>query len=516
MKIRNLLTVLATAMAVFASSCSKNPDTPGPEPDKIPKEKAYFSFKLTGGPETRAVTDANATVADLAVDGACILMFGTSGSRELLYKELLSVTNLNVAGDDIVPYRNSTASEHLATSGDAESPSEESFVSKALQVDKQDYSMVVLLNVPAALSASLVTKAEADASGGVKTATTLASFKAARENVTLTGYGLLVGSGPGYTKIFMSNSQGEISVSEGDLQGSPEDAEETPSGVDVMRMFAKINVIKGAGFSVTQDGSALTGATWKLDVVNRKSYLMRMPFGTEGVNHQNWYATDPNMTVSGYDESELETEEFIYVSSLFADGHDFTGSPGNFQFTFENTMVAAEQVPGKIEKVGTRIVLCAQIKPATLTTADNYYSFNGCTFTQDQANSWAVDDNFPPEVDGLQAVVSAINSEYGAGTITFGVGGQEPSTYFSSRGLTFHKDQMNIYYIPIKHFGNDPGASIDDAGYYGVVRNNVYEVTINSIKGPGPAPEDYSFVSSSVRILPWAFRQQAESEVPGI
>lgn len=87
------------------------------------------------------------------------------------------------------------------------------------------------------------------------------------------------------------------------------------------------------------------------------------------------------------------------------------------------------------------------------------------------------------------------------------------------------------YYIArIKHFGDDltPWAAGDETyggnnlkwlGRYGVLRNNWYDLTVNSISGPGypdvpkvkpgdPDDEDTKYISVSVKILDWAKRSQ--------
>lgn len=93
--------------------------------------------------------------------------------------------------------------------------------------------------------------------------------------------------------------------------------------------------------------------------------------------------------------------------------------------------------------------------------------------------------------------------------------------------IKYYKDGTSYYYAArIKHFGGtysdldprDPnvsGASDENAlGYYGMVRNNWYDVHINSISGPGEPeiPEiptdNYGYINAQINILSWAKRQQ--------
>lgn len=93
--------------------------------------------------------------------------------------------------------------------------------------------------------------------------------------------------------------------------------------------------------------------------------------------------------------------------------------------------------------------------------------------------------------------------------------------------IKYYKYGTSYYYAArIKHFGGtysdldprDPnvsGASDENAlGYYGMVRNNWYDVHINSISGPGEPeiPEiptdNYGYINAQINILSWAKRSQ--------
>ena len=92
--------------------------------------------------------------------------------------------------------------------------------------------------------------------------------------------------------------------------------------------------------------------------------------------------------------------------------------------------------------------------------------------------------------------------------------------------IKFYENGTTYYYASyIKHFGEtytsdprDPNVTVEknDAnclGYYGVVRNNWYEININSISGPGepeitPPNDNYGYINASINILSWAKRQQ--------
>ena len=101
-------------------------------------------------------------------------------------------------------------------------------------------------------------------------------------------------------------------------------------------------------------------------------------------------------------------------------------------------------------------------------------------------------------------------------------------------GIATYKSGESYYIARIKHFGvltpwneGDATYGVDNddnntkyLGRYGVLRNNWYELTVNSVSGPGtpdvptikpdvPDDESYKYISVSVKILSWAKRSQS-------
>lgn len=91
--------------------------------------------------------------------------------------------------------------------------------------------------------------------------------------------------------------------------------------------------------------------------------------------------------------------------------------------------------------------------------------------------------------------------------------------------IRYYKSGINYYYATaIRHFNDDEtpwndgeAYGIQHLGRYGVVRNNWYEVTINSISGPGepeiPDPEGpddkaEGYIRAEINVLSWAKRSQ--------
>ena len=147
-----------------------------------------------------------------------------------------------------------------------------------------------------------------------------------------------------------------------------------------------------------------------------------------------------------------------------------------------------------LKKKGSHVITLADIKDATGTPLVADTKYNGKKGTD---------------------IVDEINAKLG---LKAGVG---INTYL--QGVTY-------YIARIKHFGNDltPWEAGDATygkdnlkwlGRYGVLRNNWYDLTINTISGPGypdvpevkptdPDDEDTKYISVSVKILDWAKRTQ--------
>ena len=98
----------------------------------------------------------------------------------------------------------------------------------------------------------------------------------------------------------------------------------------------------------------------------------------------------------------------------------------------------------------------------------------------------------------------------------------------ANSSIKFYKGGVTYYYATaIKHFGDDetpaPADGIsynenDHLGRFGVVRNTWYEITINSVSGPGeptipeipvtPPDKKQSYINCEINVLSWAKRSQ--------
>lgn len=149
------------------------------------------------------------------------------------------------------------------------------------------------------------------------------------------------------------------------------------------------------------------------------------------------------------------------------------------------------------------------------------------------------DENGVRPIAGVEAVATEAGKTETVGTYTL-TADQIAAVSAELKDITEYTDGYAYYPIRIKHFGDDltpwnagetptPGAgnvypegeqqAARYLGRYGVLRNNWYDLSINSIKGLGSAvvpsyngdPDDelYNYISVRINVLSWAKRSQS-------
>lgn len=286
--------------------------------------------------------------------------------------------------------------------------------------------------------------------------------------------------------------------------------------------------------------------------------------GKTPLQYRTYWAEDPNY---GSYKSNLNDEFSIRpdgepdattISNKF-----FTTTESNPQYCFENTFDVANQNQDKT----TRVIVRAQVTVGGA-AADFYMINNGKSTLYSEANLKALVQNAiynDPQVQALLAAPGATLNE-DAITVSFtddattavrtitgfsfainGTGYSETSAALNNVLANANAKVSNIikytngivyYPVRIKHFGNDltpwgkdqTGVSKTDIyatnnadrylGRYGVVRNNWYDLGVNSISGIGSAvvpphtgtPDDEldQYISVRINVLSWAKRTQRE------
>lgn len=325
---------------------------------------------------------------------------------------------------------------------------------------------------------------------------------------------------------------------------------------------------------VTYKGDIVTIKNWALDVTNTKTFPIHnvdglsddytniwsntdTPTGSNGattlrfVDNKDskakrvYWGKDPNYDNKEADKTALNAE-FNNVANK-----DVTAEPTTSLYCLENTFNLANMMQGQT----TRVVFKATYKPASLPKEETtFYKIGKNTAIWREAD-------LKQQIEA--AVASVVSGAAGKTTVNLKAEGNDITAagthYIKADNITVadveaetiekaitaintqlglkEADKVGIstyaggdsYYIArIKHFGDDltewKSGPYDDKkleylGRYGVLRNNWYELTVQSVSGPGypsvpdvkpntPDDEDDKYINVSVKILDWAKRSQ--------
>lgn len=323
----------------------------------------------------------------------------------------------------------------------------------------------------------------------------------------------------------------------------------------------------------------VTISNWALDVTNTKTFPIHnvdglttdyaniwnntdTQAGTNGANNKRfvdnntdtkakrvYWGKDPNYDNTDEDKTALNAE-FNHVAN-----EDVTVEPSKPLYCLENTFNLANMKQGQT----TRVVFKATYKPASLPEGETtFYKIGKNTAIWKESDLKAeITAAVVSVVTGATASNTTVNLNAGgnkitaAGThyitadnITVKISETETAT-ISDANITAINTQLGLnelkkvgistyaggesYYIArIKHFGDaltkwESGSygenNLEYLGRYGVLRNNWYVLTVQSVSGPGypsvpdvkpntPDDEDDNYINVSVKILSWAKRSQ--------
>lgn len=342
-----------------------------------------------------------------------------------------------------------------------------------------------------------------------------------------------------------------------------ESAAQSAATIYVERGVAKVTMTAFSEMNVKGlTGDKVTITEWDLDVTNKKSYpvhnvdnydsygdywgdiweVERFTSGHPTFNRAHW-GIDPNYSTISNDKKY--TDDFNYKAKTY----DFSGAGDATapKYCLENTFSLGHMYQNQT----TRVIMKATYVPSGLTAGETFYMFDGKSgyFTEGtlttqistaitNAGYTATDFSLP-----LTDMKKAGKHLLTANDITKTSGSVEVNDEFLGKvnaalGLSDNKkistyyEGVSYYIARIKHFGDaltpwnsgDPtygtGAEAKKKylGRYGMVRNNWYELQVNSISNPGSpdvpevnpdSPDDEGdkyYINCSVRILSWAKR----------
>lgn len=533
------LTILA---GITLTSCSKD-DIDGQENNtgggQTQYEKGYLSMSIMNSSKVKAAVTEPGIDDEAMVNNVIVVLFDPFNGNRIDYR-------IDLGTGDGVP------------SNPTSPPS--SYEPEARQVDVKPYKLAVFINPPDDLDAAITVGGNLS---GIQSAVAV-SVEDLIENTTTSGK---------YDNFLMSNFAGLVDVAASDIKSSKEEAELNRVSVSVERAVAKVIVTLGSTFVANSPAVSPSDVYWQVDVINKETYWMRkqtkMLNGSGGLVDETAYTGNGSGFVgvlpANRDLMYAESPGFSQISAAYWDyetnvlsntlGYsrptpyskhstistsDVTISPSEtgsetWAYVTENTMRAEEQW----EDVTTSVVVKAEYRPATtsfnrvLAPSEHYYVVLGRVFSGaeldiiadtgnplfDATNTWPEIEAVNPDLAGFQTFIQKTATKNGIGASTnYTANSKTVSDKYADSDFTiiYNYDDVNYYNVPIRHYSDILQGSKMAYGRYGVVRNNVYKVTINKIDQPGDItiperkdPDDKtSWLGVEFEILEWVIREQ--------
>lgn len=318
-------------------------------------------------------------------------------------------------------------------------------------------------------------------------------------------------------------------------------------------------------------GDKVKISNWALDVTNKKTFpihnvdelgyddIWKNEAAASGPSTQRFVDNTPGILAKrvywgkdpNYSNSTLNTDEtaraaeFNYVTA----NTEVTADPTKPLYCLENTFNLANMMQGQT----TRVIFKASYTPKGFTAADGktFYKVGTSVALWKQKD---LEDHIKVAVSKVISVTTTdditIKLDDPDNNITAAGNHEIKKSNFSvtghtvtdaevkavndkvglteKAGISTYADGESYYIARIKHFGDaltpwNSGVygtkNLEYLGRYGMLRNNWYELNVNSVSGPGypsvpevkpntPDDEDDKYIKVSVKILKWAKRSQ--------
>ena len=450
---------------------------------------------------------------------------------------------------------------------------------KLKQVDKTDgYYALVLLNNGTGDNVKVTLPKEGDTFSAWNVDTN--KDKEATNKIANTNNGFYMANAPLFNN---NNVTTLVAIDKNKIYPTEEQAAKSAAtDVYVERGLAKVTLSEGTTTekpvtSDTYQGDMVTISKWVLDVTNKKAFPIHNVDGlttefptiwsndattasttnkatTQRFVDNNdktsvkrvYWGKDPNYDNKDNDKTALNAE-FNYVANA-----NVKEDPAKPLYCLENTFNLDNMKQGQT----TRVVFKATYKPASLHEGETtFYKIGKNTAIWREADlekeikaavasvvTGATTDKINVDLKAKGNNITAAGTHYitadnitvtGVETISDenikAINTQLGLKETDKVGISTYAGGESYYIARIKHFGDDltqwkSGAygenNLEYLGRYGVLRNNWYELKVNSVSGPGypsvpevkpntPDDEDDNYINVSVKILDWAKRSQS-------
>lgn len=567
--VKNLfgMAVMATALVGCSSSDDLATDVKGNE-NKIGEAYASFKINLPTTSGTRAAGDPTFEKGDkneYAVNDATLLLFqknATTGAFE--YKEAVELGNME-------PWTSSDATGITTTA---------KLTAKLnnAKVGANDYYALIILNNHTTTAAKIKFPAtnQSFAEWSKKADNATANYSEYDNGFFMANAPKYVANETPTTLVAIKN----ICASKQQAENSEATTVYVERGLAKVSLASTSSEhvdITGGNY----DGDHVDITGWTLDVTNKKTFpvhvtasddlwpdIWKTTATTTATNHATmdrfhdklgefprvYWGVDPNYKSNLATVAACEGEFNLVANETDLSTAFKTGAEAKKpQYCLENTFDIDHMVQGQT----TRVLFSAKYKPAGFSAGETFYKMGNSSQlwnadkVKAQIKAKAMEVFNETDADKVEVIltgtdlakagihlITKANVKHGTAEISDGditaintkLGFKAASGTDPMVGLSTYVDGVSYYIARVKHFGdyltkweagNDTYNSnnINWLGRYGVLRNNWYELSVNSVSGPGypdvpkvnpTDPDDVNdqYINVEVKILKWAKRTQ--------
>lgn len=549
-------------LAAMTASCSSNNElvNGGNGSGEVENGTAYASFKInlpttTGGtraddPTPGTPSFEHGTAAEYEVKNGTILIFDATTGKFVTSAELGNMNPwTDVKTDGVTTAAIATVKlSNVSISG--------------------NYNALVLLN-------NNTTDNDTKKVTLPSTADTYATWSKDASKANATNYvstdGIFMANAPMYS----ATSEPTTLVKINNVCASPEEAQaKAATVVYVERGLAKVTMkdFTAGGYPIadgTYAGGKVKIQNWQLDVTNNSTFPVHQTSGLMTAWDQIWnterfydktstafkrvyWGVDPN-----YNEAKYQVLANCKTAFKMITNDDVNGVTANPQYCLENTFDLDNMKQGQT----TRVVFKANFTPKDFTSEyKTFYKIGNNTTIWSQENlekqiktvavtAMGITDDaeqakYVVKLDATDNNISGKAGQHPVKKCNITYTGDAASSLVTDEIVNKINDKLGLsaetgistylngeaYYIArIKHFNElthwEAGQAYDSnnakfLGRYGVLRNNWYELSVNSVSGLGypdvpevkptvPDDENDQYINVSVKILDWAKRSQS-------
>ena len=480
MKLDKSFLTLFVGLAMAACSNDEEMATGGQDQLPVDGREAYMSVSVTmpKSTGTRAPGKDHGSAEEQKVNEVLLALF--DASNVCLETKTLGTTDyiLNVGGAD-----------------------KSGYAGKAFKVPSATAKVLAVVNPSGKFKAACVASAPWSVINGAVEQTLDEVIGASKDNFMMINAGDNTNPTNGALAEAKVKKVGDAGIS--DVADAIAAAETDRSKIFVDRIVAKVSLGTNPAGVIVPAGVTCTFGNWALNVTNKSMFPYSEIVMPAGGSADADYRIDPNYEKAGFNVSQFNYLKVSDKGVLPADFSPMTDS----KYCLENTMEHDAQTQAQT----TAAVASAVYTPNSFTVGESWFRLLGVTYktladlqavynTAKAAGTAAnaaqtqvitlCDQFYARIAKAATAQGKAVGADFASITITELDGLKSGGEYSKpdaaageTVGVEYFQKGVCYYNILIRH--DDAITATMALGKYGVVRNNWYTLTINSVKQPG-------------------------------